>query len=250
MHICKSSSTGSQQVMSLIPPATSMGTVSSDDHDYTVNAKDGMSAVESFFLIVSLIFSTFLILLSCIISSKLFEVTFQLCYWVDLYALALGYISLERALFSKRVELHRQNTLASHQGEPCSIPGRVTPGFPHAVIVSDDAAGRGSPISAALSFRHCFIRTSFHSHRLSRRRCKDLPINISQWGAHALNLSQSIITSTKANYAQRELNAVTSPAPYQGFNIYPLAVVDSWQRSRWRTLVGRRRRTTSCGLLV
>ncbi|KAJ8878596.1 hypothetical protein PR048_019177 [Dryococelus australis] len=34
-----------QQVISSIPPTTSMGTVSADDYDATVNAKDGMSAV-------------------------------------------------------------------------------------------------------------------------------------------------------------------------------------------------------------
>ncbi|KAJ8877975.1 hypothetical protein PR048_022438 [Dryococelus australis] len=44
--------------------------------------------------------------------------------------------------------------LASHQGEPCSIPGRITPGFSHGGIVSDDATG--------LALRRCSILTSFH----------------------------------------------------------------------------------------
>ncbi|KAJ8896274.1 hypothetical protein PR048_001618 [Dryococelus australis] len=46
--VCREgSSAGNQQVMSSIPPATSMGTVSTDDKDATVNDKDGMSAVQS-----------------------------------------------------------------------------------------------------------------------------------------------------------------------------------------------------------
>ncbi|KAJ8896164.1 hypothetical protein PR048_001507 [Dryococelus australis] len=48
----KGSSTGSQQVKSPIPPATSMVTVSADDYDETVNANDGMrdlrGIIESF----------------------------------------------------------------------------------------------------------------------------------------------------------------------------------------------------------
>ncbi|KAJ8882678.1 hypothetical protein PR048_014490 [Dryococelus australis] len=44
---CKGSSTGSRQVMSSIPPATSMGTVFADDYDESVNAKDAMSEVQS-----------------------------------------------------------------------------------------------------------------------------------------------------------------------------------------------------------
>ncbi|KAJ8875908.1 hypothetical protein PR048_023815 [Dryococelus australis] len=46
-QICKVSSTGNQQVMSSIPSPTEMGTVSADDYDEKVKAKDGMSAVES-----------------------------------------------------------------------------------------------------------------------------------------------------------------------------------------------------------
>ncbi|KAJ8867571.1 hypothetical protein PR048_031373 [Dryococelus australis] len=73
--------------------------------------------------------------------------------------------------------------LASHQGEPGSIPGRATPGFPQVGIVPDDAAGRrvfsGSSISPYLIFRCCSIRNSFHplkteiSGVCKRRRRRD-----------------------------------------------------------------------------
>ncbi|KAJ8889480.1 hypothetical protein PR048_008979 [Dryococelus australis] len=63
--------------------------------------------------------------------------------------------------------------LASHQGEPGSIPCGAAPRFPHCGIVSDDAAGgfsRGSPISIALAFQRCFIFTPLHPHRILRPR--------------------------------------------------------------------------------
>ncbi|KAJ8882936.1 hypothetical protein PR048_014775 [Dryococelus australis] len=48
IEVCREgSSTGNQQVMSSIPPATSISTVSSDDYEAAVNAKDEMSAVQS-----------------------------------------------------------------------------------------------------------------------------------------------------------------------------------------------------------
>ncbi|KAJ8881346.1 hypothetical protein PR048_017827 [Dryococelus australis] len=54
--------------------------------------------------------------------------------------------------------------LASHQFEPGSSPGRVTPKFSHVGIVLDDAAGwrvfSGSPVSSVISFRRCSILTS------------------------------------------------------------------------------------------
>ncbi|KAJ8889329.1 hypothetical protein PR048_008828 [Dryococelus australis] len=40
---CNGSSTGGQQVLLSLPPSTSMGTVSTDDYDETVDAKDGMT---------------------------------------------------------------------------------------------------------------------------------------------------------------------------------------------------------------
>ncbi|KAJ8893323.1 hypothetical protein PR048_005914, partial [Dryococelus australis] len=72
-------------------------------------------------------------------------------------------------LYSSRNHLipgRYRKLLASYQGEPGSIPGRFTPGFSQMGIELDDAAGRpvfsGSPISHALSFRHCSIPTSLH----------------------------------------------------------------------------------------
>ncbi|KAJ8872510.1 hypothetical protein PR048_026116 [Dryococelus australis] len=56
------------------------------------------------------------------------------------------------------------NLLASHQGEPGSVPGWITPGFLHAGIVPDDAAARpvfsGIPRFPTPSFRRCSILTS------------------------------------------------------------------------------------------
>ncbi|KAJ8875911.1 hypothetical protein PR048_023818 [Dryococelus australis] len=50
--ICKVSPTGNQQVMSPIPPATSMGIVSADDHDETSNANDGMIDLRGMIVLV------------------------------------------------------------------------------------------------------------------------------------------------------------------------------------------------------
>ncbi|KAJ8866393.1 hypothetical protein PR048_032236 [Dryococelus australis] len=57
------------------------------------------------------------------------------------------------------------SVLASHQGEPGSIPGRITPGFSHVGIVPDDAAGRRvlsgiSRFPSPFSYRHCSMLTS------------------------------------------------------------------------------------------
>ncbi|KAJ8871237.1 hypothetical protein PR048_027543 [Dryococelus australis] len=66
--------------------------------------------------------------------------------------------------------------LASHQGEPDSIPGRVTPGFSHVRLVSDDAAGRR--VFSGISRLPCpFTPALLHTHmnhprRLSRSRCE------------------------------------------------------------------------------
>ncbi|KAJ8878519.1 hypothetical protein PR048_019097 [Dryococelus australis] len=51
--------------------------------------------------------------------------------------------------------------LASHHGEPDSIPGRVTPGFPHAGIVPNDAAGR-RVFSGISRFLRAFIPVLLH----------------------------------------------------------------------------------------
>ncbi|KAJ8869881.1 hypothetical protein PR048_028890 [Dryococelus australis] len=70
--------------------------------------------------------------------------------------------------------------LAYLQGEPGSIPGRVTPGFSQVGIVRwtmplARGFSRGSPASPVLSFQRCSIVESLHPRWLSRRRCKSRP---------------------------------------------------------------------------
>ncbi|KAJ8879997.1 hypothetical protein PR048_020619 [Dryococelus australis] len=61
--------------------------------------------------------------------------------------------------------------LAFHLGDPGSIPGGVAPGFSHVGIAPlVGSFSRGYPISTALSFRSCFVLTSFLPHRLSNPR--------------------------------------------------------------------------------
>ncbi|KAJ8889650.1 hypothetical protein PR048_009150 [Dryococelus australis] len=66
--------------------------------------------------------------------------------------------------------------LASHKGELCSIPGRVTPGFSHLGLVPDHADGQrvfsgisSSPFIPALLHTH--LNHLNHPLRLSRPRC-------------------------------------------------------------------------------
>ncbi|KAJ8872160.1 hypothetical protein PR048_025762 [Dryococelus australis] len=66
--------------------------------------------------------------------------------------------------------------LSFHQGEPGSIPDRVTPRFSHVGIVPDDAAGRWVFFSGIPCFPRPFIPSPLHTHlnhpnRLSRHRC-------------------------------------------------------------------------------
>ncbi|KAJ8866077.1 hypothetical protein PR048_033601 [Dryococelus australis] len=67
------------------------------------------------------------------------------------------------------------STLASHQGEPGSIPGRATPDLRKWESCRTMPLVSGfswvSPVSPALAFRRCSIFTSLHPHRLSRPRC-------------------------------------------------------------------------------
>ncbi|KAJ8881426.1 hypothetical protein PR048_017907 [Dryococelus australis] len=55
------------------------------------------------------------------------------------------------------------NTLASHQGDPGSIPDWVIPGFSHVRIVPDDAIGR-LVFSGISRFPHTFIPALLHTH--------------------------------------------------------------------------------------
>ncbi|KAJ8887757.1 hypothetical protein PR048_013975 [Dryococelus australis] len=57
--------------------------------------------------------------------------------------------------------------LASHEGEPGSIPGRVTPGFPQVGILPDDAVGWWV-FSGISRFPHPCILALLHFHLISR----------------------------------------------------------------------------------
>ncbi|KAJ8873407.1 hypothetical protein PR048_024223 [Dryococelus australis] len=56
--------------------------------------------------------------------------------------------------------------LTSHQGEPGSIPDRVTPGFSHVGIVADDAASR-RVFSGICGFPHPCVPALLHIHIIS-----------------------------------------------------------------------------------
>ncbi|KAJ8868912.1 hypothetical protein PR048_030453 [Dryococelus australis] len=84
--------------------------------------------------------------------------------------------------------------LPPKQGEKCSIPGGVAPGFSHVGIVPNDASRRvfsGSPVFPALGFQCCSILTSLYPHRLSRPKCEDPPrylhsTPLHSYGVHAI----------------------------------------------------------------
>ncbi|KAJ8882326.1 hypothetical protein PR048_014128 [Dryococelus australis] len=65
--------------------------------------------------------------------------------------------------------------LASHQGEPGSIPGRFTLNFCKwescRTMLMVGGFPRGSPVSPAPSFMRCSFLTSLHPLRLSKPRC-------------------------------------------------------------------------------
>ncbi|KAJ8878006.1 hypothetical protein PR048_022469 [Dryococelus australis] len=62
--------------------------------------------------------------------------------------------------------IHLVRLLSSHQGEPSSMPGLVTPGFSQVGIVPDDAAGRRI-ISEISCFPRPCIPALLHSHLIS-----------------------------------------------------------------------------------
>ncbi|KAJ8872690.1 hypothetical protein PR048_026303 [Dryococelus australis] len=77
--------------------------------------------------------------------------------WFDVRPIIL-YLLSEEVAVGRAVSL-----LASHLGEPGSIPGLVTPGFSQVGIVPDDAAGR-RVFSGIFSFSHLFFLALFHTH--------------------------------------------------------------------------------------
>ncbi|KAJ8870529.1 hypothetical protein PR048_029552 [Dryococelus australis] len=113
---------------------------------------------------------------------KLFLVTQNSTSQLDALLLFTGVYrrlvsSMLEAMISLLDSMHRGAALAerspaclpsppSYEGEPGSIPGRVTPEFPHVGIVLDDVVGRRvlsgdlPPPPSTLSFRRCSILTS------------------------------------------------------------------------------------------
>ncbi|KAJ8881042.1 hypothetical protein PR048_017515 [Dryococelus australis] len=79
--------------------------------------------------------------------------------WLFLPARAVG-------CFTSTVMCRAVRLLASHQGEPGSIPGRVTPGFPQVRIVSDDASDM-QVYSGVFRFPRSSITAPLRSHLIS-----------------------------------------------------------------------------------
>ncbi|KAJ8867072.1 hypothetical protein PR048_032934 [Dryococelus australis] len=98
---------------------------------------------------------------------------YQLTSWGEL-RLARGYYGLwGRSGVMVRL-------LASHLGEPRSIPGGVARGSSHAGIVQGNVAGRrvfsGISRFPTLAFLRCSILTSLHPHQLSTRLVERLGV--------------------------------------------------------------------------
>ncbi|KAJ8871642.1 hypothetical protein PR048_027969 [Dryococelus australis] len=69
--------------------------------------------------------------------------------------------------------------LASHLGEPGSIPGGVAPGFSHVGIVPDDVAGR-RVFSGISRFPHPLISALLHTHLTSPSSALNLKTSLSR----------------------------------------------------------------------
>ncbi|KAJ8879078.1 hypothetical protein PR048_019684, partial [Dryococelus australis] len=179
---CKESAFESHQVMPSIPPATSVGTDPTDDCDKTVSAKEGVSAAN-----VDEDNHDFLDALTH--PSTTFAATSDMEKAADVKN-ALGVTAEHfrvRSTIPSRAEDCRARPSpaeasqapsrpaaqlpfkvlgilhSSHQGEPGSIPGRVTPGFSHMGIIPDDAAGR--PVFSGTSrFPNHLIPVLLHNH--------------------------------------------------------------------------------------
>ncbi|KAJ8866787.1 hypothetical protein PR048_032648 [Dryococelus australis] len=65
--------------------------------------------------------------------------------------------------------------LASHQGEPGSIPDGFAPGSSHVGITASRRVFLRISCFPAPPFRRCSMPTSLHPHRLSRPRCQEPP---------------------------------------------------------------------------
>ncbi|KAJ8872775.1 hypothetical protein PR048_026391 [Dryococelus australis] len=112
-----------------------------------------------------------------LISQLIFQTTITTLLAYTICLRLVHYLPTPRTILTSVV----QNThipcavslLATHQGEPDSIPGRVTPGYSHLGIMPDDAAGRW--VFSGIVYPALFIQTLLHTHlnrphRLSRPR--------------------------------------------------------------------------------
>ncbi|KAJ8873627.1 hypothetical protein PR048_024445, partial [Dryococelus australis] len=99
-------------------------------------------------------------------------------YLLYLYAIHAKVSTFQRHLILRGGHGGRVvSLLASHQGDPGSIPGRITPDFRMwescRTMPLVGGSSRGSPVSPALSFRRSLLHTHLnHPHRLSRPRFK------------------------------------------------------------------------------
>ncbi|KAJ8870298.1 hypothetical protein PR048_029319, partial [Dryococelus australis] len=104
--------------------------------------------------------------------SKWHDLVDQICHRVTKLATLILFLAV------KEFQPSTISTLASHQGEPGSIPGRVT-GLSQVGIVPDDAAGRRA-FSGISRFPRPFTLVPLHihlihPHRLSIPRCYEPP---------------------------------------------------------------------------
>ncbi|KAJ8869707.1 hypothetical protein PR048_028702 [Dryococelus australis] len=90
--------------------------------------------------------------------------------------------------------------LASHTGEPGSIPGRVTPGFLQVGIVPDDAAGR-KVYSGISRFAYPCIPVQLHSHLISSSQ--DLLLRVGWTPASTVKERGSDTGDTNTSASQR-----------------------------------------------
>ncbi|KAJ8874823.1 hypothetical protein PR048_022712 [Dryococelus australis] len=102
--------------------------------------------------------------------------------------------------------------LASHQGEPGSIPGRVTPGFWQVGIVPDDASGR-RVFSGISRFPRPFIPAMLHSHLTSSSSVLKSSLRDAQISQHQLylyTLRQERHGTLKARHGSKYIGAFMS----------------------------------------
>ncbi|KAJ8894543.1 hypothetical protein PR048_007200 [Dryococelus australis] len=101
--------------------------------------------------------------------------------------------------------------LASHLGEPGSIPGEVAPKFSCMTMPLVGGFYRGSPGSPAIAFRHYPMPTLFHQHRLSRPRC-------------SVNLS-TLLRKTNEKKMKKNFSSTASPIVLRGIEYAASAVI-------------------------